>query len=334
VAGYVLRRIVLVVPVVWGAVSVLFVVFFLLPGDPVDLMSGGERAVTAETRTAIEAKYGLDRPWYVQYGRFWSQVAQGDLGVSITQGRSVNAILGETAPASLRLAFWAVVVEVLIGVTAGVVSAIRRRSFIDALASVSTTVAVAVPVFVLGYLLQYMLGVYTFRHDFPEWARFPVQGIGPDSWALFLVPTGSQWRYLVLPAVTLASVSTAVVARMTRASMLEVLDADYMRTAAAKGLRRRAVIVKHGLRNALVPVVTLVGLDVGALIGSAVLTEAVFGWPGMGLAIHGAVTSLDAPIVLGLSVVLVAAYVVVNLLVDLSYAFLDPRVRYGKAGAP
>jgi ABC-type dipeptide/oligopeptide/nickel transport system permease component len=333
VAGYVLRRTLLVVPVVWGAVSVLFVVFFLLPGDPVELMSGGERAVNAETRAAIEAKYGLDRPWYEQYGRFWSRVAQGDLGVSFSQGRSVNAILGETAPASVRLAFWAVLIEVLIGVTAGVLSAVRRRSFVDALATVSTTVAVAVPVFVLGYLLQYMLGVYAFRHDFPDWARFPVQGIGPDSWALFLVPTGSQWKYLVLPAVTLASVSTAVVARMTRATMLETMGADYMRTAAAKGLPRRTVIVKHGLRNALVPVVTLVGLDLGALIGSAVLTEAVFGWPGMGLAIHGAITSLDAPIVLGLSLVLVAAYVAINLLVDLSYALLDPRVRYGKAGA-
>ncbi|HEX2273878.1 MAG TPA: ABC transporter permease [Acidimicrobiales bacterium] len=330
---YVLRRTLLLVPVVWGAVSVLFVVFFLLPGDPVEVMAGGERAVNTETRAAIEAKYGLDRPWYEQYGRFWSQVAQGDLGISFTQGRSVNDILGETAPASVRLAVWAVAVEVLIGMAAGVVCAVRRQTFVDALTSVSTTIAVAVPVFVLGYLLQYVLGVYTFQHRFPDWARFPVQGIGPDSWALFFVPTGSQWRYLILPTVTLASVSTALVARMTRASMLEVMSADYMRTATAKGLRRRTVVLKHGLRNALVPVVTLVGLDLGALMGSAVLTETVFNWPGMGSAIQRAITSLDAPIVLGLTLVLVAAYVVVNLLVDLSYAFLDPRIRYGKPGA-
>lgn len=330
--GYVLRRVLLVVPVVWGAVSLMFLVFFVLPGDPVELMGGGDRAVNTETRAAIEAKYGLDRPVYEQYGRFLSRLAHGDLGESFTQGRSVNDILGETAPASLRLAIWAVALEVLIGVSAGVVSAVRRSSFADAFVSVSTAMVVAVPVFVLGYLLQYVLGVYTFRHDFPGWARFPVQGIGPDSWAFFFVPTGSQWRYLALPALTLASVSAAIVARVTRATMLEALGADYVRTARAKGLPPRAVVLRHGLRNALIPVVTLIGLDLGALMGSAVLTETVFNWPGMGSTIQRAVTSLDAPIVLGLSLVLVAAYVVVNLVVDVSYAVLDPRIRYGKAG--
>ncbi len=331
--GYVLRRTLSVVPVVWGAVSLLFVVFFLLPGDPVERMSGGDRAVDAATRAAIEEKLGLDRPWYEQYGRFWSRLARGDLGDSFAQGRSVNDVLAETAPATLRLAIWAIILEVLIGVTAGVAAAVRRASFVDSLVRVSTTVAIAVPVFVLGYLLQYMLGVYAFRHGFPGWARFPVQGIGPDSWALFFVPTGSQWRYLALPALTLASVSTAVVARMTRATMLEVMGADYVRTATAKGLPRRTVVVKHGLRNALIPLVTLVGLDLGALMGSAVLTETVFNWPGMGSAIQRAVTSLDAPIVLGLSLVLVVAYVAINLAVDLSYAWLDPRIRHGKATA-
>ena len=331
--GYVLRRTLLIVPVVWGAISLLFLVFFILPGDPVDLIGGGDRAINAGTRAAIEAKYGLDKPWYEQYGRFWSRLASGDLGDSFKQSRSVNDVLGATAPASVRLAFWAVIVEILIGVTAGVLSAVRRYSFLDSLTTVSTTMVVAVPVFVLGYLFQYMLGVYTFQHAYPSWARFPVQGIGPDSWALFVVPTGSQWRYLVLPALTLASVSTALVARMTRATMLEVMRADYMRTAAAKGLSRRTIVLKHGLRNAMIPVVTLIGLDLGTLIGSAVLTETVFNWPGMGTAIQRAITSLDAPVVLGLSLVLVVAYVVINLLVDLSYAVLDPRIRYGKAAA-
>jgi ABC-type dipeptide/oligopeptide/nickel transport system permease component len=335
VGGYALRRTLLVVPVVWGAISLLFLVFFVVPGDPVEVIGGGGsgRAVNAETRAAIEAKYGLDKPWYEQYGRFWSQLAQGDLGDSYKQSRSVNEILGATAPASLRLAIWAVIVEVLIGVTAGVISAVRRYSFLDSLTTVSTTMVVAVPVFVLGYVFQYMLGVYTFQHDFPDWARMPVQGIGPDSWALFFIPTGGQWRYLILPAVTLASVSTALVARMTRTTMLEVMRADYMRTAAAKGLSRRSIILKHGLRNALIPVVTLVGLDLGTLIGSAVLTETVFNWPGMGTTIQRAITSLDAPIVLGLTLVLVVAYVFINLLVDLSYAVLDPRIRYDKATA-
>ncbi len=331
--GYALRRTVLVVPVVWGAITLLFLAFFVLPGDPVEVIGGGGsgRPVSPAVRAAIEEKYGLDKPWYEQYGHFWNRLAHGDLGDSFKQSRSVNEVLGATAPASIRLAIWAVIVEVLIGVTAGVISAVRRYSFLDSLTTVSTTMVVAVPVFVLGYVFQYMLGVYTFQHGFPTWARMPVQGIGPDSWALFFIPTGGQWRYLILPAITLASVSTALVARMTRTTMLEVMRADYIRTAAAKGLSRRSIILKHGLRNALIPVVTLVGLDLGTLIGSAVLTETVFNWPGMGTTIQRAITSYDAPTVLGLSLVLVVAYVLINLLVDLSYAVLDPRIRYDKA---
>lgn len=325
--GYILRRMLLVVPVVLGAITLLFLVFFVVPGDPVDQLVGG-RAVTAVTRQQVEHKYSLDKPWYVQYGRFLKNLARGDLGESYEQGRSVNEILGQSAPASLRLAFWALAIEVVIGIATGVVSAVRRYSFLDALTTVSTTMVLAIPVFVLGYLLQYMLAVYTFQHGFPAWARFPAQGIGPNSWAFFVIPTGSQWKYLLLPALALASVETAIVARMTRTTMLEVMEADYMRTARAKGLDDRQVILKHGLKNAMIPVVTLIGLDLATLIGSAVLTETVFNWPGMGRAVAQAIAVLDSPVVLGLTLVLVIAYVLVNLVVDLSYALLDPRIRY------
>lgn len=326
--GYILRRTLLVVPVVLGAVTLLFLVFFVVPGDPVDQLAGG-RAVTPISRHQIEHKYSLDKPWYVQYGRFLKNLSHGDLGESYKQGRSVNDILKQTAPASLRLAFWAIIIEVVIGIATGVVSAVKRYSFIDALTTVSTTMVVAIPVFVLGYLFQYMMAVYTFQHGFPAWARFPAQGIGPNSWALGVIPTGSQWKYLLLPAVALASVETAVVARMTRTTMLEVMKADYMRTARAKGLNENQVILKHGLKNAMIPVVTLIGLDLATLIGSAVLTETVFNWPGMGSAVASAIGVLDSPVVLGLTLVLVVAYVLINLLVDLSYALLDPRIRYG-----
>ena len=311
-----------------GAVSILFVVFFVVPGDPVDQLAG-ERAVTAEVRENIEEKFGLDRPWYVQYGRYWNHLAHGDLGESYQSRRHVNDMVREAAPASLRLALWAVIIEILIGLTAGLVSAVKRYSFIDALTTVSTTMVVAIPVFVLGYLFQYSLGVYTFQHGYPDWARFPVQGIGPDSWAFFFIPTNGQWRFLILPAITLASVSTALVARMMRTTMLEVMKADYMRTAAAKGLSRRQVVLKHGLKNAMIPVVTLVGLDLAQLIGSAILTETVFNWPGMGSKIATAIRGLDAPVVLGMTLVIVLAYAIINLLVDISYAFFDPRIRYG-----
>ncbi|HSH23512.1 MAG: ABC transporter permease [Actinomycetota bacterium] len=327
--GYILRRSLLVVPVVWGAMTLLFLVFFILPGDTVDQLVGEGKAVTPAVRANIEAKLGLDQPWYVQYGRYWARVGQGDLGESFQTNRSVNDVLESTAPASVRLAFWAMVVEVAIGVTVGLVSAIKRYSFIDTLTTVSTTMLIAVPVFVLGYILQIMLGVYAFQHEFPEWARFPVQGIGPNSWSFFLFPTNGQWRYLVLPVIALASVHTAVVARMTRTTMLEVNRADYMRTAAAKGLTPRRIIFKHGLKNAMIPVVTLIGIDLATLIGSAILTETVFNWPGVGSTIARALGAQDAPIVLGLSLVVVLAYVVINLIVDISYAFFDPRIRYG-----
>lgn len=326
--AYILRRSLLAIPVVWGAITLLFLVFFIVPGDPIELMAG-ERTVTPQIRENLEAKFGLDQPLHVQYGRYWNRLLHGDLGDSFRTDRSVNSVLGSSAPASLRLAFWAIIIQILIGIGAGLVSALKRYSFVDALTTVSTTMLLAVPAFVFGYLLIYMFGVYTFQNDFPQWARLPVQGIGPNRWALFFVPLGDQWRYLLMPAITLASVQTAVVARMTRGSMLEVLRADYMRTAAAGGLTRRTIVLRHGLKNAMIPVVTLIGLGLAEMIGSAILTETVFNWPGIGSNIAQAITFLDAPIVLGLSLVLVLTYVVINLLVDLSYAFFDPRIRYG-----
>jgi peptide/nickel transport system permease protein len=327
--GYIIRRTLLVIPVVAGALTVLFVLFFLIPGDPTAQIAGGEHSTDPVTRQQIKQRYALDKPVYVQYARYMNHLIHGDLGESYATRRSVNSVLKQTAPESLRLAIWAILLEAAIGIAAGIVSAVRQYSFIDGLTTVSTTFVVAVPVFVLGYLFQYMLGVYPFLHHFPTWAKFPVQGIGPDKWFAFFIPAGNQWKYLVLPAVTLAAVSTALVARMTRATMLEVMRADYMRTAAAKGLPKRTIVMKHGLKNAMIPVVTLIGLDLATLMGSAVLTETVFNWPGMGTKIASAVVGRDAPIVLGLTLVLVIAYVLINLLVDLSYAFFDPRIRYG-----
>jgi ABC-type dipeptide/oligopeptide/nickel transport system permease component len=329
---YIIRRVALLVPVVWGAVTLLFVLFYVVPGDPVEVIAGGSsgRAIPENVRANIEAKYGLDQPILTQYVDYWGRLLQGDLGESYDSGRSVNDILRQTGTNSLRLTIWAILVEVVIGISAGILSALRRYSFLDAVTTVSTAAASAIPVFVLGYLLQNMLGVLPNQHDWPSWARFPVQGIGENEWYLFFIPAGGQWRNLLLPAVTLACVSTALVARMTRTTMLEVSRADFMRTARAKGLTERQVTLKHGLRNALIPVVTLIGLDVGTMIGSAILTETVFNWPGMGSTIARALAARDAPVVLGLTTVLVVVYVVVNLLVDLSYGWLDPRIRFGR----
>ncbi len=326
---YLIRRTLLVVPVVFGAMTMLFAMFFIVPGDPVEQLAG-DKAVNAATRANIEHKLGLDQPFYVQYEKFMVRTAQGNLGTSYKQSRSVNDILKKTAPASLRLAFWAIIIEVIIGVVTGVVSAVRRYSFLDVFTTVSTTMVVAIPVFVLGYLFQFMLGVFPNQHHLPQWLHFPVQGIGPNHWYLGVIPAGHQWKFLILPAITLASVSTAVVARMMRSTMLEVIRADYMRTAAAKGLSRNAIVIKHGLKNAMIPVVTLIGLDLAALIGSAIITETVYNWPGMGSEVARAIAGLDAPVVLGMTLVLVLAYVFINLMVDLSYALLDPRIRYDR----
>jgi peptide/nickel transport system permease protein len=184
-------------------------------------------------------------------------------------------------------------------------------------------------VFVLGLVLQWLFAVQPNKLGWPEWARLRTSGIGPDTWAFFFIPTGEQWRYLILPAITLASVTTALLTRMTRGSMLEVLRADYMRTARSKGLRERQVVFKHGLRNAMLPVVTLIGLDFGTAIGAAVLTETTFSWPGIGSQIVDSVQSRDLPVILGLTLAVVLAYTVVNLIVDISYAWFDPRIRYG-----
>jgi len=331
VTSYLIRRLALLVPTVFLALSFLFFLFFLLPGDPAKLLAGGgNRTVDPGVVERINERYGLDDPILVQFKDYWGRTIRWDLGESFLNGRGVNEILGERAVASVRLGIWAILIEVVVGIGVGLLSAIRRYSVSDKVTTVVTAAAAAVPVFVLGFVLQQLFAVQPFKQDWPEWARLKVQGIGPDSWTLFFIPTGEQWRYLVLPAVTLACVSTALATRMMRGSMLEVLRADYMRTARAKGLKERSVVLRHGLRNALIPVVTLIGIDFGTVIGAAILTETVFNWPGLGSQIANAVGARDAPVVLGLSLVVVIAYSLINLLVDISYAWFDPRIRLGE----
>jgi ABC-type dipeptide/oligopeptide/nickel transport system permease component len=328
--AYLIRRLLLHIPTVYGAVTFLFFLFFVLPGDPATQIAGGDRVIRPEVLEQINNRYGLDDPLLEQYANYWERTLQWDLGESYKNRRSVNEILGEKAVNSLRLAIWAIIIEVVVGVSVGLWSAIRKYSLSDRLTTILTAAASAIPVFVLGYILQYMFAVYPNKHDWPEWARLRTSGIGPDTWTFFFIPTGEQWRYLVLPAVTLACVSTALAARMMRGSMLDVLRADYMRTARAKGLPERSVVLRHGMRNALIPVVTLIGIDFGTVIGAAVLTETVFSWPGLGSAIEEAVGDRDLPVLLGLTLVVVVSFALINLIVDLSYAWFDPRIRLGK----
>ncbi len=336
--SFIIRRLLLIIPTVFIAVSFLFFLFYALPGDPATLIAGGaDRNPNPIQLQQITEQYGLDDPIMVQFVNYWKDVLSGDLGQSFQRNQSVNSILADKAPNSIRLAMWAFLIEIMVGLSVGIYSAIRRYSWSDKLTTVGTAAVSAIPVFVLGFILQYAFAVYPNKQGWPEWMRLRTSGIAAprtqEEWFLFFIPTGpDQWRYLVLPAITLASVSTALAARMMRGSMLETLGADYMRTAKAKGLSERKIVVGHGLRNAMLPVVTLLGLDLGATIGAAVLTETVFSWPGLGSTIADAVTNRDLPVVLGLTLAVVVVYSLINLIVDVSYAYFDPRVRLGGGG--
>ena len=321
--SYIVRRVLLIIPTVFLALSFLFFLFFLLPGDPATLIAGGsDRAVDEGVLERTRERYGLDDPLYEQYFDYWNRTVRWDLGDSSENGRPVNEILSERAVASIRLGIWAVIIEVIVGISVGVVSAIRRYSWQDKLTTVITAAASAIPVFVLGYLLIWAFAVYPAQHEWvPDWVQMKTSGIGPNTWALFFIPVGDQWRYLFLPALTLACVSTALSAHDPR---LNARSAGCRLHAhrGAKGLRERSVVSRHGLRNAMLPVITLIGLDFGTVIGSAVLTETVFSWPGIGSLIADSVTDRDIAVLLGLTLVVVLAFAIINLIVDLSYAWL------------
>ena len=240
--SYIIRRLLLLIPTVFFAISFLFVLFFLLPGDPATLIAGGaDRSPDPGVIERANERYGLDDPILVQFVNYWKRVLQWDLGESFVNDRSVNDILGEKAPRSIRLAIWATLIEIVIGISVGLISALRRYSISRQADHRSAPPPLPpIPVFVLGFILQYAFAVYPNKHDWPEWMQLRTSRLGPDTWVLFFIPTGEQWRYLILPAITLACVSTALAARMMRGSMLEVMRADYMRTAKSKGLSERS----------------------------------------------------------------------------------------------
>lgn len=310
------------VPVFLGVTLVLFLMTSVL-GDPVRLRFG-ERAANPTVYQQLRQQHGFDKPWYEQYGAYLGRLLKGDLGVSIRTGRAVSDILRDTYPFTLRLSLAAILVEILMGVGAGLVSAVKKYSFWDALVTLSTSVLVAMPVFWLGMLLQIFFGILL-----KQWTHgtfyLPISGAESPEFGTF--------PHLILPAITLASVSTAYAARIMRSQMLEVLGQDYIRTAYAKGLTSGQVLRDHALKNAMIPVVTFIGIDLGVMLSGAILTETVFNWPGVGYTIYRAIQQLDYPVVFGGTVLILFAVMLVNLIVDISYAFLDPRIRYGEAEA-
>lgn len=332
---YITKRIVQFVPVFFGVTLALFLIANYMPGaDPIQ-MRFGERTPPPEIKAALIKQYGLDKPWYVQYGKYLVALSPvksvngslqwtgPDLGTSIYTGRPVTTILAETYPHTIRLALVAIMIEIVVGIGAGVISAVKQYSIWDVLVTLSTSILVSLPVFWLGLMLQYFFGI---------WLK------GATGGAFYLPISGASspffpdWVHMILPGITLASVSTAYAARIMRSQLLEVTTQDYIRTARAKGLSERGVLWRHAMKNALIPVVTFIGLDLGAMFAGAVLTETVFNWPGVGSTISRAIFQRDFPIVFGSVTAMLFAVMIINLIVDVSYAFLDPRIRYGGAG--
>ena len=302
-AFFVLRRLLLAIPVVLGVIFCVMLTIEMIPGDPVTLMLG-EHA-TREAVEQVRHALGLDRPLLVRYVQYLGKLVRGDLGRSIREGRQVSQELADVWPATLELTLAALVIAVLAGVGAGIISAVWPNSPFDALARVGSLFGLSMPIFWTGLSLIVVFSLWL------QW--LPVGGTG-------------SLRHLILPATTLSLPSMAMVARMTRSSVLEVLREDYIRTARAKGVGEALVVLKHGLRNAFIPIVTLLGLQFGQLLGGAVLTETVFAWPGLGRLIVRAIFARDYILLQGAILVFSLAFVVVNLLVDLSYAAIDPRV--------
>ena len=354
---YTFRRVLMAIPVVFAIMTVTFILARSIPGDPCRAILG-EKA-TAETCERFTIEHGLDQPIPVQFGIYLKNLAQGDLGDSIRFGRPVHLIMIERLPTTIELGFAAMIIAVFLGVPLGIIAAVKRNSPIDVGVMVGANFGVSLPVFFLGLMLIYFFAVVLRDTPFalPPSGRIPAGMVATPFYEVYDIAyeEGStryllmefvsnfyilnsiitaNWevlsgvlRHLILPAFALATIPLAITARITRSSMLEVLGLDYVRTARAKGVPYNKVVTKHALRNALLPVVTIVGLQLGAILGGAVLTETIFGFAGVGLSVYEAITSRDFPIIQGFVIIIAIVYVTFNLLVDLSYGFLDPRIR-------
>jgi peptide/nickel transport system permease protein len=355
---YVVRRLLLLIPVLVGISIVTFAMLRLIPGDPAQIMLG-EHA-TRESVEEIRARMGLDQPIHVQYLRYIESVLRLDLGRSIKTNRPVLQEIGQRLPATVELTLGAMLVACVVGIPAGIMAAYRHNSSFDLATMFGALLGVSMPIFWLGLMLAYVFGFLL--KWLPPSGRLTIgvemQTIG-EAWGrvsasatpspgtiitvdeflsgfyiLRALVTGNGralvdvLSHLVLPSIALGSIPMAIIARMTRSSMLEVLSEDYIRTARAKGLKEQAVLLRHALKNASLPIITVIGLQLGFLLGGAILTETIFSWPGLGRLVVDRILFRDYPVVQGAVLVIALIFVVVNLLVDLSYAFLDPRIHY------
>jgi peptide/nickel transport system permease protein len=355
-ARFVIRRLLLGIPVILGVVAIVFVLARVIPGDP--CRAALQEKANAATCAAFNQRFGLGEPLPIQFALYLRDLATGNLGESIKTGQPVTEIFVERMPTTVELTIYALIFAVTVGMTLGIISAYKRNSAGDVGTMFVANIGVSIPVFVLGLLLAWFFAILLKDTPFslPPSGRL-TPGSQPDSiaeaWGLatlagpprtfldflsnmytvngVLTLNGplffDAFRHLILPAIALGTIPMAIIARMTRSSLLEVLGTDFVRTANAKGMSPRIVMFRHGLRNALLPIVTVIGLSVGALLSGAVLTETIFNLPGLGKTIFESITGRDYILIQGMALVVAIIYVVVNLVVDVSYGYLDPRVR-------
>ena len=303
---YLTRRTLQIIPVFVGTTFLIFALVFAIPGDPIRALAG-ERPLAESTYQELRDRYNLDDPLLVQYGKYMGGLVQGDFG-SDFRGREVTDIMAERFPVTIRLTLFAFAFELVLGLLAGVLAGLRRGSFVDNLVLVTTVAVVSIPVFVLGFTAQILFGV--------KLGWLPIAGLYQG------------WTSYLLPGMVLGALSLAYVARLTRTSLVENLRADYVRTATAKGMPRSRVVGRHALRNSLIPVVTFLGVDLGALMGGAIVTEGIFNIPGVGQQVFLSIQQQESTVVVGIVTALVLVFILANLLVDVLYAVLDPRIRY------
>lgn len=330
---YVIRRILETLPVLIGASIAVFMLVHLIPGGP-EVALLGERG-SAENVAALREQLGLDKPLYEQYFIYIGNVLRGDLGRSVAGNIPIMDELKQRFPATVELSLCALTLAVIVGVPLGVISAVRRGSWIDTGTMLGSLIGVSMPIFWLGLLLLFVFGVQLGWLPFIGRLSTNVEIETRTGMHLIDALLSRNWsgfvdaaKHLILPSITLSTIPIAIIARITRSAMLEVLHMDYIRTARAKGLREGTVIVRHALRNALLPVVTIIGLQLGSLLAGAVLTETIFSWPGIGRWLFNSIQGRDYAIVQSVTLVVTFIFVTVNLLVDLSYAWLNPRIRY------
>ncbi|QGU94185.1 ABC transporter permease subunit [Clostridium bovifaecis] len=332
-AKYIIKRLVMLIPVILGVSIMVFIVMHVLASDPTSIILG--QHATTEQVERLRAELGLNQPLYIQYFDFLKGILNGELGNSLISKTSVTSEIASRFPATLELALVSIILASIFGILIGVISAVKQNTIIDYVGTVVSLLGVSMPIFWLGLMLIILFSVNL--GWLPVAGRIQI-GIEPEHiTGLYILDSlisgnmeafKSSLSHIILPSVALASYSTAIIARMTRSTMLEVIRQDYVRTARAKGIFERVVILSHALRNALIPIVTVIGLQLGSLLGGAVLTETVFSWPGVGSYTIDAILKSDYPVVQGAVMMLAVIFVLVNLIVDLLYAQLDPRIKY------